>query len=79
MSRKIEKIKEKKISKEMTFAEIVQLYPEVVPLLLKKDMTCIGCPMAMQETLEEGAIAHGINPDKLVEELNKKLEARKRK
>jgi len=32
--------------------------------------------MAMFETLEQGAIMHGINPNKLVEELNKKIKKR---
>ena len=72
--------KEGKISKEMTFAEIVQFYPETIPILLKKGMACIGCPMAMQESLEVGARAHGLNVENLVEELNKKIEkTRKRK
>jgi len=34
--------------------------------------------MAMQETLEQGAIAHGLNPNKIVEKLNKKKSSRKR-
>ena len=55
----------------MTFAEIVQKYPEAVKILSEKGMSCIGCPMAMQETLQEGAAMHGINIKKLLAELNK--------
>ena len=56
----------------MSFADIMQKKPEVVGVLLEKGMHCIGCPMAMQETLEEGAVAHGLNADEIVKELNKK-------
>ena len=63
----------KKIKKTMTFNQIMKKYPGAQEILLSKGMHCIGCPMAMQETLGEGAIAHGLDPDKLTEELNKKL------
>ncbi len=61
------------ISKNMSFHEIMEKNSEAIEILLGKGMHCIGCPMAMQETLEDGAIAHGLNPDKLVEEINEKL------
>lgn len=67
------------ISKKLTFAEIIQKHPEVCEIFLEKGMHCIGCPMSQQETLEQGAIVHGINPDELVDELNKKLEKGKKK
>lgn len=69
----------KKITKKMTFAELIELDPELVEPLLERGMHCIGCPMSQMETIEQGAISHGINPDKLVDELNKKLEKKKKK
>ena len=63
----------KKITKKMTFAEILEKNPEARNPLLEKGMHCMGCPMAQMETLEEGCIAHGIDPDKVVEELNTKI------
>lgn len=65
--------KHKKISKKMTFAQIMGKNPDSIEILIKKGMHCIGCPAAMQETLEQGAVMHGLDPDKLVEEINKKL------
>lgn len=67
------KIKKFNINKGMTLAEILKINPEVVKILLKKKMYCIGCPSAMHETLEQGAIMHGLDADKLVKELNKKI------
>jgi hybrid cluster-associated redox disulfide protein len=62
-----------KITKSMSFGEILNRYPKAGEILMKKGLHCIGCGMAMFESLEQGAIMHGINPDKLVQELNKKL------
>jgi len=61
----------------MSFSEILEKHPELAGFFLERGMHCFGCPMAMQETLEQGAIAHGLDPDKLVKEINKKLEDEK--
>ncbi len=69
----------KKINKKMSFAEIFEKDRELAVVLMEKGMHCVGCPMAMQESLEDGALAHGLNPDELVKELNKKLEIKNKK
>lgn len=66
----------KKITKNMKISEI-ENYPKVIEKLAKKGMFCLGCPLAINETLEQGAIVHGINPNKLVKELNKVLQKEK--
>lgn len=66
-----------KISKKMSFSEIMQKFPEVIGTLMEKGMHCCGCPMAMQETLEQGCLSHGINPDEVVKELNELLKKKK--
>lgn len=65
------KIKTNRITKDMTFIEIIKNNPEAFEILFRKGMHCIGCGMAGSETLEQGAMAHGINPDELVDELNR--------
>jgi hydroxylamine reductase len=65
-----------KISVSMTFAELMR-YPEAVEILMKKGFHCIGCPSAGFETIEQGAAMHGINPKKLVDEINRKLDKKK--
>ena len=62
-----------KITKKMTFAEILDKHPKAEDVLLEKGMHCIGCPMSQMESLEDGCKAHGINPDEVVKELNEKL------
>lgn len=69
--------KSEKITKEMMFGEILRKHPETADVFLRQGMSCLGCPMAMQETIEQGAMAHGIDADKLVAELNKKIGKKK--
>lgn len=61
----------KKITKDMTFAEIMELDKDAGRKLADQGLFCGGCPMAAFETLENGARAHGVDVDELVEELNK--------
>lgn len=62
-----------KITKEMSFSELIHKYPEATEVLLDNGMHCFGCAMASFETLEQGCLAHGLNADEIVEELNKKI------
>jgi hybrid cluster-associated redox disulfide protein len=62
-----------KISKEMTFNEVLRKHPDSVKVLKKYGMNCFGCLGAEAESLEYGAIAHGVNLDSLLNDLNKAL------
>jgi len=66
--------KKQKITKEMSFAEIIEKNPESVQILLEKGMHCIECPMAQRESLQEGCMSHGLNPEDITKRLNQKLE-----
>jgi hybrid cluster-associated redox disulfide protein len=59
-----------KITKTMTFHQVLQMSPEVAKVLGKYNLGCIGCMGAMKETLEQGAIAHGLNVDDILRDLN---------
>ena len=72
-------MKKEKISKEMTFAQVLEKHPETVNVFMNYGMACVGCPLSRAETLEQGAIAHGIEVKKLVEDLNKKINKINRK
>ena len=61
----------KKITKEMTFGELFEVAPKATEKLAELGLFCGGCPMAQLETIEQGARAHGLEPDKLVNMLNK--------
>ncbi len=64
-------IKKEKITTDMTFGEVMSKYPKTQEVFMKHGMACFGCAFAMQETVEQGAMAHGIDVKKLLEDLNK--------
>ncbi len=59
-----------KITKEMTFGEVLGKYPETVKTFFMYGMHCFGCHLAVDETIEQGAMAHGVPVDKLIDDLN---------
>ncbi len=59
-----------KITKDMSFIQAIQTHPKAGDVLAKYDMGCIGCMGAAGETIEQGAMAHGVDVDKLIKELN---------
>ncbi len=60
----------KKITKKMSFAEILEKKPESAEILINAGMHCFGCPMAQMETLEQGCMTHGIDADEIIEKIN---------
>lgn len=58
------------ITREMPIGEVVQNYPQTIEVFLKHGLMCFGCAIARFENIEQGAMAHGINVDALVKDLN---------
>jgi hybrid cluster-associated redox disulfide protein len=65
------------ITKEMTIEEVVTQYPETMMVFMRHGLHCVGCHVSAFESIEEGAMAHGINVDALVLDLNKVVAMRK--
>ena len=64
-----------KITKKSKMSEILKEKPEAAQVLFEVGMGCCGCPMAMQETLEDGCKAHGMS-EKEIEAIVKKLNSK---
>lgn len=62
------------ITKDMGILEIVQKYPQTVDIFRSAGMGCLGCAAARFESIEQGASAHGIDVDALIDALNQSLE-----
>ena len=58
------------ITREMPIGDVVQNYPQTIEVFLKHGLMCFGCAIARFENIEQGAMAHGINVDTLVNDLN---------
>jgi len=66
------------VTKKMNFNELIEKYPKSVEVLMNSGMHCIGCAASAFETIEQGAIMHGLNPDELIKKINKKLSKKKK-
>jgi len=61
------------ISKDILISEVVEKYPDTIPILIENGMHCIGCSASMFETLEEGFLGHGMTEveiEKVMNEIN---------
>jgi hybrid cluster-associated redox disulfide protein len=58
------------ITKDIGIMELVQKYPQAVAVLQQFGMGCIGCAAAHFESVGEGAAAHGIDVDAMMEAIN---------
>ena len=64
-----------KVDKSMIIGDLIKIDENLVYILMREGMHCIGCPSAQMETLEEAAFVHGMDPDVLVARLNEFLGA----
>ena len=58
------------ITKDMSILEVVQKYPDTAEVFMSAGMGCLGCAAAHFENIEQGALAHGIDVDALIQGLN---------
>lgn len=63
------------ITKEMSIGEVLRQDRTTAPIFMSYGMHCLGCPHATSESLEQAGAVHGIDVDKLVEDLNKHMSA----
>ena len=61
------------ITKDMTMGEIIEKYPFAAEVMLSYGLHCVGCHVNPYETLEKGALGHGMSDEEitsLLQELN---------
>jgi hybrid cluster-associated redox disulfide protein len=66
----------KSITKKMTFQEAMLVDQIAGLIFLKYGLHCIGCHMAADESIEDGARAHGLDNkeiSKMINEINDKI------
>ena len=59
------------ITKDTGIIEAVQSHPEIMEVFAEYGLGCLGCMAAHFETIGQGAGAHGIDVDALIEDINK--------
>lgn len=59
-----------KITKETTMGEMLEFDRGIAVILMQSGMHCIGCPSSIGESLEEACMVHGLDADKVLEDIN---------
>lgn len=62
--------KKDSITRDMPIGDVVQNYPQTIEVFLKHGLMCFGCAIARFENVEQGAAAHGIDVEALMQDLN---------
>lgn len=68
-------MKNKEITPKTKMSQLLNEKPEAVGLLFESGMGCCGCPMAQEETLEQGCKAHGMSKEE-INEIVRKINAK---
>ena len=63
-----------KVTSDMTIGELIRMDQNIIPILMRAGMHCIGCPSAQGESLAEAAMVYGIDGELLIAQINDFLE-----
>ncbi len=58
-------------TKDMTVAQVLRANPKTASVFMAYGMHCLSCPGATGETIEQAAMVHGFDANKILEDLNK--------
>jgi len=68
-----------KVTRDMIIGDILKLDRGTAPILMSIGMHCLGCPSSSGESLEDACAIHGVDVDKIVDELNNYLASKENK
>lgn len=58
---------------ELTVAELLTRWPQMIPVFLRHQMACVGCSMAPFETLADVAVIYDIHLPHFIGELQQTI------
>lgn len=62
------------ITRDMGIMEVIEKWPKTAQVFIEQGMGCLGCAAAHFETIEDGALAHSMDVDALMDALNEAVE-----
>ena len=68
-----------KIKKDMTISQLLEIDQTLADVLMGFGMFCVLCHMGENETIEQAALAHGIELDILLAKLNEQYKINHKK
>ena len=57
------------ITKNTTMGDMLNYDRGIAVILMQSGMHCVGCPASIGESLEEACMVHGIDCDKVLEQI----------
>ena len=63
------------ITRDMTIEEIIQRYPQTIPIFRRFGLDCMECQISSFEEVEHGAGVHKIDVEAFLAELNRAIKA----
>ena len=63
------------VTKEMSIGDVLRIDRETAPIFMSYGMHCLGCPHATSESVAQAGAVHGVDVDKLVDDLNAHLKS----
>jgi len=61
---------------DLTVAEVMERWPETIPIFFRYRMACVGCPIATFETLADVVMIYGLDLDCFLNELRQTIRVR---
>ncbi|MDO8585911.1 MAG: DUF1858 domain-containing protein [Armatimonadota bacterium] len=61
------------VNKDTRIADLLRNHPQTADVFSGHGLGCFVCMGAAMETVEEGALMHNLDPDVIVEELNRAI------
>ena len=61
------------VTPDTTIHEVLEMDRSAAAILLAHGMHCLGCPHAIGESLADAGMAHGINVEDMVRQINDHL------
>jgi hybrid cluster-associated redox disulfide protein len=61
------------LTADLTVAEVLDCWPQTIPVFLHYQMACVGCVMASFDTLADVAAIYGLHLDRFLEELQQAI------
>lgn len=59
-----------RVTKETIIMDVLMMDRSTASIFIKHGMHCLGCPSASGESIADACSVHGIDADKLIEDLN---------
>lgn len=65
------------VTKSSSINDVLRHYPAAIKVFEKYNMGCMGCMGASAESIENGAMMHGIDSSIIIQEINKLIQKEK--